>query len=91
VQEWTEGSDLTPAVPVSGAIATKINQAAAATVHCAYNPRTQVDLRRLARPSEGITSFTVTGPRRTPATEEEMGQPAVEPLIRGTADLMISD
>jgi hypothetical protein len=56
-----------------------------------YNPITQVDLGRLAGPPEGITPFTVAGPRRTPAIEEERGQPAVEPQIWGTTDLTISD
>jgi hypothetical protein len=56
-----------------------------------YNPRTQVDLRRLAGPSEGITPFTVAGLRGTPATKEERGQLAVELLIRGTTDIMTSD
>jgi hypothetical protein len=56
-----------------------------------YNPRTQVDLGRLAGPPEGITPFMVTGQRRTPTTEEERGSLALEPLTRGTTDLMISD
>jgi hypothetical protein len=56
-----------------------------------YNPRTQVNLGRLAKSPEGITSFMVAGPRRTPATEEERGSPAVEPLTRGMTDLMSSD
>jgi hypothetical protein len=56
-----------------------------------YNPRTEVNLERLAGPPEDITPFTVAEPRRTPATEEERGQPMVEPLMRGTTDLTISD
>jgi hypothetical protein len=57
-----------------------------------YTPRSQVDLRWLARPPEGVTIFMVATPRRTLATEEEeMGSPAVEPLTRGTTDLTISD
>jgi hypothetical protein len=57
-----------------------------------YTPRTQVDLGWLAGPPEGITPFTVAAPRRTPVTEEqERGSLVVEPLIRGTADLTISD
>jgi hypothetical protein len=56
-----------------------------------YNPRTQVDLGQLAGPPEGITPFMVTGQRRTPTTEEERGSLALEPLTRGTTDLMISD
>jgi hypothetical protein len=56
-----------------------------------YNPRSQVNLGQLAGPPKGITPFTVVGPRRTPATEEERGQPMVEPLIQGTTDLTISD
>jgi hypothetical protein len=57
-----------------------------------YTLWSQVNLGRLAGPPEGITPFTVAGPRRTPATEEEeRGLPAVEPLIRGMADLTISD
>jgi hypothetical protein len=36
-----------------------------------YTLRSQVDLGRLAEPPEGITLFTVAGPRKTPATEEE--------------------
>jgi hypothetical protein len=54
------------------------------------NPRSQVDLGRLVGPPKGITPFMVARPRRAPA-EEERGQPAVEPLIRGTTDLTISD
>jgi hypothetical protein len=57
-----------------------------------YTPRSQVDLGRLVGPPEGITPFTVAAPRRTPVTEEqERGSLVVEPLIRGTADLTISD
>jgi hypothetical protein len=56
-----------------------------------YNPRTSVDLGRLAGPQEGITPFTVAGPRSAPTTEVERGSPAVEPLTRGTTDLTISD
>jgi hypothetical protein len=57
-----------------------------------YTPRTQVDLGRLAGPTEGITPFTVVGLVRTPATEEqERGSLTVEPLTRGTVDLTISD
>jgi hypothetical protein len=57
-----------------------------------YTRRSQVDLGRLAGPLEGITPFMVAGPRITPATEEqERGSPAMEPLTRSRADLMISD
>jgi hypothetical protein len=57
-----------------------------------YIPRSQVDLGRLARPPEGFTSFTVAGLVRNPTIEDERrGSPAVEPLIRGMADLSITD
>jgi hypothetical protein len=49
-----------------------------------YTPRTQVNLRRLAGPPEGITPFTVVGLVTTPATgEQERGSPAMKPLTRG--------
>jgi hypothetical protein len=61
-QEWTEGSDPTPTVPIDGAITTKITQAAAArataaTVRCELQPKNTSSL--LAGPPEGITLFTV--------------------------------
>jgi hypothetical protein len=56
-----------------------------------YNPRTSVELRRLVGQLGGITPFMMAGSRSALATEEERGSPAVEPLTRGTTDLMISD
>jgi hypothetical protein len=57
-----------------------------------YIPRMQVDLGQLAGPEEVITPFTVVGLVRTPTTEEERrGSPTVEPLTRGTVDLLITD
>jgi hypothetical protein len=57
-----------------------------------YIPRTQVDLGWLAGPQEGITPFTMARLVRTPTTEEERrGSLAVEPLTRGTTDLLITD
>jgi hypothetical protein len=96
-QEQTKGNNTVPAVLVHGTIATKITRAILPgpplpPFGAPYIPRIQVDLGQLVGPLGGITSFTVARLVRTPATEEEgRGSPAVEPLTRGTMDLLITD
>jgi hypothetical protein len=52
----------------------------------------RVPKQMLTGPPEGTTPFTVARLVRNSATEDqERVSPAVEPLTRGTADLMISD
>jgi hypothetical protein len=52
----------------------------------------RVPKQMLTRPPEGTTPFTVARLVRNSATEDqERVSPAVEPLTRGMADLMISD
>jgi hypothetical protein len=96
-QERTKGDDTAPTVSAHGTITTKITWLLLLgpplpPFGAPYTARSQVNFGRLARPPEGITPFMVAGLVRTPAIEEqERGLSTVEPLTRGTTDLMISD
>jgi hypothetical protein len=76
-QERTKGDDTAPTVPAHGTVATKITQAVSAWAALPqfgvpYTPRSQVDLGRLAGPSEGITPFTVTT-KKNPCNRRRKG------------------
>jgi hypothetical protein len=75
-QEWTKGDDTTPAVPVNGAITTKITRATVATIRSALLPKVASQSWAVGRGTGGHHS---------------KGQLVVEPLIWSMADLRISD
>jgi hypothetical protein len=95
-QERTKGGNTAPSVLTHETITPRVPEQTLpgpprAPFGVPYTTRSQVDLRRLARPPEGATPFTVVGLVRAPTIEQGRGSPAMEPLTRSTTDLSITD
>jgi hypothetical protein len=96
VQERTKGGDPAPVVPIDGAITTNITRAitardATATIRCAIQPKITSQSWAVGWTTGGHHSIHGGQTKKNPCNKRRKGQPVVEPLIWGTADLTISD
>jgi hypothetical protein len=95
-QEWTKDDDTALTVPANAIITTKINRAivvwaAAATIRCALPPKVASRSWAIGRATRGHHSVHSGRTKKNPCNRIRRKGVTVEPMTRGTTDLMISD